>query len=380
MRVVYVINGLGTGGAERSLAEMLPALRAAGVEVTVVCLFRREEGVQDQVVRAGFDVRFLRGTGWVTRLRALRSILRTEQPDIVHTTIFEADILGRVAAVGLSTAVVSSLVNTSYDARRRSDPGVSGLKLAAARTLDGWTARRLADHHHAITHAVREASVRALRLDPERITVVERGRDPRRLGAPSAARRTRVRQELGLTDEVPVILNVGRQEFQKGQVHLLEAMQVLAARRPDAVLVQAGRRGHASAQISALAMSAPLAGRVRLLGHREDVPDLLAAADVFAFPSLYEGLGGAVVEAMALGLPIVATSIPALREVTEEGANALLVPPANPDHLAAALETVLDDAALRARFGARSQDIFYERFTLERSTARLVELYQRLLG
>lgn len=380
MRIVYVINGLGTGGTERSLAELLPVLRAAGIAPTVVCLHHRAEGVEREIRDTGFDVRFLDAGGWIGRIRELRRLLRQERPDVVHTTIFESDVIGRLAAAGSGSTVVSSLVNTSYDSSRLGDRNVSPIKLWAARQADGWTARHLTHHLHAITDAVKTSSARALRLDAERITVVERGRDPVRLGRPSHERRLVARQALGLDERAEVVLNVGRQEYQKGQVDLLRAVEMLAARRPTLVLVQAGRRGHASPELEAVAAAPGLAGRVRLLGHRDDVPELLAASDVFAFPSRYEGLGGAVIEAMALGLPIVTTTAPALLEVVEPDRNALVVPPGRPDLLADALETLLDDAPRRASFGARSREIFLERFTLEGTARRLLGLYRQISG
>jgi len=125
---------------------------------------------------------------------------------------------------------------------------------------------------------------------------------------------------------------------------------------------------------------AGLGSPVELLGHREDVPEILAAADVFAFPSLWEGLGGALIEAMALGLPIVASDVPAIREVVDEGANARLVPPADPPALAEALARLLGDARLRSSYGERSREIFLERFTLERSAEAMLALYQRVVA
>lgn len=380
MRVVYVINGLGTGGTERSLAELMPVLRGAGVALTVVCLHRRAEGVEHQVRDAGFDVRFLHATGWIGRVRELRRLLRQERPDVVHTTIFESDVIGRLAAARTGCVVVSSLVNTSYDRSRLDDRNVSAVKLWAARQVDGWTARHLTHHLHAITDAVRTSSARALGLDVDRISVVERGRDPARLGRPSPERRLAARRALRVDDDAEVVINVGRQEHQKGQVDLLRAVDMLAARRPTLVLIQAGRRGHASPELDAVTAAPSLAGRVRFLGHREDVPELLAAADVFAFPSRYEGFGGAVIEAMALGLPIVTTTVPALLEVVEPDRNALVVPPGRPDLLADAVELLLDDATRRASFGARGRAIFLERFTLERAAHRLLRLYEEVGG
>ena len=104
----------------------------------------------------------------------------------------------------------------------------------------------------------------------------------------------------------------------------------------------------------------------------------MAAADLFVFPSLYEGLGCALIEAMALRLPIVASDIPVLHEVVEKGQNALLVQPASPVKLARAIETLLNDEDRTSEFGRRSREIFEERFTLEQSTQRMIELYHKI--
>lgn len=107
---------------------------------------------------------------------------------------------------------------------------------------------------------------------------------------------------------------------------------------------------------------------------------MLASADVFVFPSLFEGQGGALVEAMAMGLPVIATDIPSTREVVEEERNALLVPIESSESLAEALERLLDDPALMSTFGQRSSKIFHARFTLETSALRMVELYRSVTG
>jgi glycosyltransferase involved in cell wall biosynthesis len=380
MKVCYVINGLGTGGAERSLAEMLPVLRDAGVTMTIVCLHRRAQGVEAATLQAGFDVRFFVATTLAGRVTELRRILRSERPDIVHTTIFDSDLIGRLAAIGQRCRVVTSLVNTSYEPERLRDPNVSRVKLRAASVVDGWTARHLTDRFHAITEAVRDSAIRCLGLDPTRISVVERGRDAHRLGRRTPQRRAAARRKLGLTDDDLVIVNVGRQEFQKGHRDLLGAVRTLAKDRPGVVLLQAGRCGHATPMIEASLGTGGLQRHVRLLGHVDDVPELLAAGDVFAFPSIYEGLGGAVIEAMALSLPIVTTRVPALLEVVEENCNALTVPVGDPRALAAAIAALLDDDAKRHEFGVRSREIFERKFTLEHSVERMLRFYRSTLA
>ena len=138
----------------------------------------------------------------------------------------------------------------------------------------------------------------------------------------SKERRARGREGLGIASDAPVIVTVGRQEYQKGQTHLIAAFERVAREYPEALLLLAGRRGYESGAIDAAIARSSFGDRIRSLGHRDDLPDVLAACDVFAFPSLYEGLGGAVIEAMALGLPVVSSDLPAVREVVEDGASA----------------------------------------------------------
>ena len=376
MRVLFVINGLGTGGAERSLAESLPILVNEGVEPIIVTLRRRSEGVEEMVHSAGYDLRSMDGLGWAERIRNVRRLVHTERPDLVHTTIFEADVAGRIAAWCTGVPVLTTLVNTSYVRERLADPNVDRMKLAAVRHIDAWTSRHLTDHFHAITKAVRDEAAACLRIPLERFTVIERGRDPVRLGTRSRTRRHDARRRLGIGESAEVLLNVGRQEYQKGQRFLLKAVASLAGSRPRTVLLIAGRKGHASAELRELHEALDLGDRVRFLGHRDDVPELMAAADVFVFPSLYEGLGGAVIEAMALGLPVVASDLPALREVVEHGRSGLLVPPRSPQAIADAVAAVLDAPDRAQSMGARGRTIFEERFTLERSALRMVALYR----
>jgi glycosyltransferase involved in cell wall biosynthesis len=233
-------------------------------------------------------------------------------------------------------------------------------------------------HFHAVSETVKRAAVDDLRIPPDRITVVPRGRDPERLGVPSPARRLASRRALGWDPDDEVIVTIGRHEFQKGHRYLLEAVGRLRRTRPRLRVIVAGRRGNASADVEAMRRSLDLVDEVRFVGHRDDVPSLLAAADLFVFPSLYEGFGGALIEAMALGLPIVASDVPAIREVVEEGRNSLLVPRGDPDALATGIAELLDQAERREAFGRWSRRRFEERFTLDRVVPPMVELYRSL--
>jgi glycosyltransferase involved in cell wall biosynthesis len=176
-----------------------------------------------------------------------------------------------------------------------------------------------------------------------------------------------------------VIINVGRQEYQKGQQDLIAAVALLAPQRPKLVVLIVGRKGNATEVLKESVNVRGLTDVITFLGHREDVGDLLAAADVFVFPSLFEGLGGAVIEAEALGLPVVASDLPVLREVVEDEQNGILTPAEDPAALAAAIERLLEDDRERALFGERSIEIFNERFTLDLVQERMGRFYDDLV-
>ena len=335
-----------------------------------------EEGVQEEVKRQGTDVRILSGNAGA-QMRALRRLLQTERPALVHTTLFTSNLLGRFAALGTGVPVLTSLVNTSYAPVRLRDPNITPWKLRLVQAADALTAP-LTDHFHAVTEAVKEASVRDLRIAPERITVVERGRNPAWLGESDPERRRQARERLGLAEEDEVLLNLGRQDYQKGQRYLLEAFERLAQGRPCLRLLVAGRPGGATPDLERAMRQMAHDDRVRFLGHRSDIPDLLAAADVFVFPSLFEGIGGACIEAMALGLPVVCSDLPGMREVIEHGRSGLLVEPANADALAQATGALLDDPERAEAMGRRGRERFEERFTLARSAERMVDLFHHV--
>ncbi|MGH8892454.1 MAG: glycosyltransferase family 4 protein [Actinomycetes bacterium] len=373
LRVFHVIDGLGTGGAERSLAELLTHLDGDGIASTIWSLERRKNGVEESVA-ATADVRFLDDQPLVSRVRRLRRAIRSERPDLVHTTLFAATTVGRFSAAG-GPPVLTSLVNTPYDPIRRSDRRFSRGKLQAVQAFDRTTSR-LTDHFHAISHAVADAAVRDLGKSPDRITVVPRGRSADRLGTPSESRRLAARRSLGVDPSSPLVVNVGRQEFQKGQRHLLEAARLLREGHRDLVVLICGREGAITGELKALHASLGLGDKVRFLGHRDDVPDVLAAADVFAFPSLFEGLGGSLIEAMALGVPIVASDIPAIRETVVDTGCATLVPPASADALAMALADLIADRSRRAAYADHGIHRFEEHYALPGIAARMATLYR----
>jgi glycosyltransferase involved in cell wall biosynthesis len=179
-----------------------------------------------------------------------------------------------------------------------------------------------------------------------------------------------------LTDgrELPVIFTAARLHNQKGHAHLLEA----AALVPDALFLLAGD-GPERARLEGRARQLGIEGRVRFLGQRRDIPELLAICDLFVLPSLYEGLPLSLLEAMAAGKPVIAAAIPGNDEIIIDGKTGLLVPPGSAADLAASIRRLLSDSALAAQFAEAGKDRVVRNFSAQAMAGRVTQIYDELL-
>ena len=277
--------------------------------------------------------------------------------------------------------MVSSLVNTPYVDERLGDPNVVRWRLRAAQTVDAATSRLFVDRFHAVSDGVKSENARALRIPLSKVTVAERGRNASSLSQRTPERQRRARLSFGLHDASPVILNVGRQEFQKAQLDLIRMSQQLTRQGREHRVLIAGKPGSASdVLIEALGDDGEAAYRVTLLGQRDDVGDLLAAADILVISSHFEGTAGAALEAMAVGTPIISTDVVGIRGILEHERNALLVPVSQPTEITKAVTRLLDDPNLAAQLAQGGKQDFAERFTLEHAAASMLHLYESVLS
>jgi glycosyltransferase involved in cell wall biosynthesis len=376
--VLHVINQLGArAGAEVSLRDFIVGSAGRGV-VHGVAVLRSEDALPESFL--DLDVETYTPAvplGRSTRVRHVARAIGDFAPDIVHTSLYEADLAGRVAGWLTSTPVLTSFVNTPYGPEARAAETVDPRKLELVLRSDRFLAAHATSAFHAISAAAAAHAVEHLHIEPERIRVVPRGRSVAALGVRSDERIARVRRAEGWEGR-PVVINVARQEPQKGQVHLIDGWMTVLESRPDALLVIVGREGRSTADLRRRIERHRCASSVRFTGVRTDVADLVAAADVFAFSSLYEGLGGAVVEAAGLGVPIVSVDLPAVREIVGSE-HEWLVPPVDPTALGAAVLQALTDHDLAARVGAASRERFLERFELSAAVEGMLRMYRDLL-
>jgi len=182
------------------------------------------------------------------------------------------------------------------------------------------------------------------------------------------------RKELGLPEEGPVIGTVGRLVPIKGHEWLLKAAPRVLAEFPHATFVFLGE-GPLLGQLQQLAAGLGISGHVMFMGARQDVPECLAAFDLFAFPSINEGMGRALIEAMAVGVPVVATRVGGIPDVVADGETGLLVPARDETALADALLKLLRDPARRQAYGQAARRSMDERFDVKAMVRAIDRLY-----
>ena len=317
LRVLACIYDLRVGGAETSLLAEYRRMSQHGVEVAVLCL-GTDNTLQNDFAEAGIPVTFVPRGSRMSRFRFLVRFLREGQYDLVHTMLFWPDITVRPLARLLGIPVVSSITNEYYGSEHRRNSHHGALGVVIAQLADAFTSQ-FASGYHAISARSAHIMSRRLALRSSRITVIYRGRDLDALGRRTAERRAAVRSSENMTSE-PVFLCVGRQDYQKAHEVAVRAFNRIVHEFPNAQLWLAGRPGGNSGEVQRAIAESPEPSRIRSLGERTDVGDLLCAADFFVMPSRFEGLAGSVIEAMALEIPLVLTDIEVFREVADNRA------------------------------------------------------------
>ena len=374
MRVLYLLDSLRGGGTETSVIEMLPALRERGVEPVLFTLLRHDDALASRVHELGIEFRRFDTHSWPRGLRELHGMLKHGEFDVMHTALIWSDLIGRALAVGTDIAVVTSLVNSSYGPEHRANSKYGPLAVRALQGLDALASRRT-NVFHAISHEIAALMTRRLHLRPDRIEVVYRGRDPERLGSRTPERRVTTRAKLGIGADVPLVLCVARLDRQKAVDVALRALEIVRRSLPQAQMVVAGRNGNDGARLQAIAGS--MQG-VRLLGHRSDVADLMCAADCLCFPSRWEGLGGTLIEALALEVPIVASDIGPIRELLD-GVGWPLAAVDDPNAFADGIQAVLTNRVPVTSLAEHGKARFDSHFTMAAIADEMVGLYARAI-
>jgi glycosyltransferase involved in cell wall biosynthesis len=358
-RVLHVISTLLRGGTEMAMLHLIRSLDPARYEFRVAYL--RGESLLGAEVEAAIGAPVapigLRWKADPAALARLTSYVRRERIDLVHTHMDLADYYGAAAArLGGARGVVSTKHNADEFRTRRTWKRYPFLLL-----------ERLAY----------EAAAANEHLPRGKMIVIPNGVEPALLDDPPTRETARAR--LTLPPFYPLLGCVGRLEPQKGHTYLLQALPAILAARPTAGLVIAGD-GPLRADLEAEARRLGIDDRVLFLGFHHDVPSLLAALDLFVLPSLWEGLSKALLEAMAVACPIVASRAVGVTEVLRDGVEGLLVPMCDVAALAGAVARVVDDPGLAGRLGQAARRRAIEQHSMRSIGLAFDRVYRDILG
>jgi sugar transferase (PEP-CTERM/EpsH1 system associated) len=357
--ILYLITELSTGGAQVALLRLLKGLDRERFPPTVVCLYNGDGAVAQEIRALGIsvlDAQMRHKANLFALLRLYRHIRRT-RPTILHTSLFHANlpgrVLGRLAGVPI---VICSERTMAMESEWRY-------------WLNRWTIG-LVDRVIAVSAKVRDFCVSHICLPAEKLVVIYNGVDL----PDSPTSREQARAELGLPLDDLVVGTVSRLDPVKGVDVLIHTLTQLS----DTILVVIGD-GPERAVLETLASRLGVADRIYWAGHRRDVPNLLPAFDLFVQPSLHEGLPNAILEAMAVGLPVIATAVGGTPEIVIDGVTGVLIPPRDSSALAGAMAMLLSDQNLRHGMGRAGRERVANHFAVRHMIEQTEQLYEQLL-
>lgn len=363
-RVLILIKGLGRGGAEQLLLNAAPYLRNEGTDTEIAYLLTWKNALVPELEAAGVRVTCLRGDRGVSWIFRLRRLVKERSVDIVHSH--------SPVSAALSRIVLGRRVRHVYTEHNVWDRYHRVTRIANMLTY--WRN----DHVIAVSDHVKDSIRYPSLLRWVRMPMVEaihHGVDPAAMDKWASS--DGVHAELGIPESAPLVATVANFKTHKGYPYLLQAAAEIVAELPETRFVLVGL-GPLEDEIKRQASDLGLGENVIFAGFREDAPRIAGAADVFAMSSLYEGLSIALLEAMALGRPVVVTRVGGLPEVVEDGTSGFVVEPKQSPALAARILALLHDPELRRTMseGARKSAA---RFDISKAAKRMLETYEVLV-
>ncbi|MCL4441115.1 MAG: glycosyltransferase [Firmicutes bacterium] len=369
LRVLHVIGGGEFGGAERHILNLATAMKKEMVEVSVCCLFAdpfvkvaREAGIKSHSVPMRHKMDF----GIVTKLRDL---IIEEKIDIVHTHGVRANLVGRLAA---RMAGVETVVTTVHSLLAQDYPDLFS---RLANTFIERASRGLTTHFIAVSGGLQKALVQQ-GIPEKRITVIYNGLNPDFFRIKGSVGRWR--QSAGFSPGVPLVAIVGRLHPVKGHLYFLRAAAEILKERTDVHFLVVGS-GPERDSLEDYTMKLGISDHVTFTGFVSDVSELMPDLNLLIVPSLWEGFGLTALEAMAVGVPVVATSVGGLPEIVDHGTTGLLVPPADEAGLTRGIVWMLDHPQEAVEMAAAAKEVVEQKFSASAMARRTEDLYWRLL-
>jgi glycosyltransferase involved in cell wall biosynthesis len=368
MRILLVSTSMGMGGADKQILTAAQQLRGEGHELMIVSLTElgpmghqaRDLGIPTESLEMPRGIAHPRGL-----LRLIR-LVRRWKPDLIHSHMVHANLMVRLVRL---VAPVPALVQTIHSIQGGGPHLMAGYRLT----------NRLADHMTVVSQAAADRYIRERIVPESMVRVVPNGIDVELFESVPSSTRESLRRELGLGREF-VWLAVGRFETPKDYPTMLRGFAQVRQQRPDSVLLLVGR-GSLQAETEALARELGLAGSVRFLGVRDDIPEIMTAADGYVMSSAWEGMPMVLLEAAAAALPIVTTDVGGNGQLVQHEENGFLIPPESPEDLGEAMLRLmrLPESERRA-MGVRGRELVRSRYSLSRTVELWEEVYRDVLS
>lgn len=364
IKVFHLITSLEVGGAQHGMLLGLPRFDRDQYE-HIVCSIMDRMQMASQFRDTGIEVRSLglnrkTDVGIALRLRALLTELR---PDILHTYLLHGNVLGRLMGRLAGVPVIIGSERTIGQARRWG-------RLATRLT------NPLTDAVEVNSEIGGKSIEQDLGVPSEKIEIVRSGLDLSSFS--DANQRNVLRSEFGVSDDEHLIVYMGRLRKVKGVEYGLRAFSIAASQRPEIRMVLAGE-GDQREFLRSLAQELGISERVSFVGVRNDVPNLLAAADSVLMPSLTEGFPRTAIEAMAAGKPVIATNVGGTPEAVVDGETGILVASKDVEALASAIVKLTVDVNLQTRLGKAGRKRAEVNYSVDNYVARLDEMYRHYL-
>ncbi len=375
VKILYLFEHLNLGGAEQLLLTTLKYLDRNEFFPLVYCL--RENGkISKEIEKLGIKVVTLNKKIHLLNLSLIFELVRIfkkEKPQILHTNLFFPNIYGRIAAKLSGTkTIVTSLHNPDYSFENNGRWTFELRKL-----IDKCSAKLTNTSFIAVSDFVKKDF--QTQLGFKNIKVLHNYIDTRRFDNLDNCDKKIKRDELEIKKSDILILNVGRLHPQKGQIYLIEAFSLLCKKNHNLKLIIVGKgimEGELKQKVNALG----LGSNVKFLKDRRDIPELMSISDIFVFPSLYEGFGIALVEAMASGLPVIASDVDSLKEIVEQNIDGILIEKENPQILAETIQELVNNDKRRAFLGKNARKKAIAMFDAIAGIERLKDIYKCLIS
>jgi glycosyltransferase involved in cell wall biosynthesis len=362
-KILLLIHSLGYGGAERVVVDMAKNLDTAGYKVAV-CVFSETLDLAKELDGSRIDLHILRKAGrfdFVLVARLIR-LLRTLKPDVLSMHCRDALHFGTPAAL---LARVPIRIATEHSV----GPGTNQFlnRLAFGFSSPTWSATV------AVSEFLKRFMVQKWGLHSERVRVIYNGIDFARLGSKHDC--TRLRRELGLSLETPIVGNLGTLKKEKGHLQFLDVAAKIASQHNLVHFVLIGS-GPLLNDLGGCASQLGLAGRVHFMATRHDAPAMVSGFNAFLCTSQVETFGLAVVEAMYLGVPVVAFDVGSLGEIIQDGVNGFLVTHGDIEAASERVLSLLGDPVLRGAVTESARETVEGKFSVE----AMVRAYEKLFA